>query len=138
MTNQTESVRRFKLNFGLEGTTPAYIMETEDDNYLLRGRLTAKAFGQNMRKGVRDVELLDTLSDEEVEEYSDGQVVEYDGEEWRKADLRLDTDVAYDQVDARILEYSGPGERMSVSVENEEVEGMAEEALKNFRGELFH
>lgn len=138
MTNKNDGVKRSRLNYGLEGTTPAYIMETEADSYLIRGQLTAESFGKAMNMQLQEAEVLDTLTESEVEEYSNRQVLEYRDDEWEKADVRLDIPVADDQIDARIHEYRGPGERVvEETVEDEEVERMAEEAFRNFRGELF-
>ena len=136
MTNETGSVRRSRLNHGFESTTPAYVMETEDDNYLIRGRLTSESFDTAMNKTIKEAELLDTLTEDEAQEYSEGQVLEHNGEDWIKAEVRLDIPVTQDSVEARIHKYNGPSDREAVSVEDSEIEEMATDALKNFRGSL--
>lgn len=136
MTDETSPVKRSRLNYGFDRTTPAYVIETGDSQYICRGLKANASFGSNMQMSLHDVELLTEVEEEELEEYRGEQIAEYKEGNWSQAELRLEIAVESDHVDARIFEYEGPRSLEVSGTENSEVEEIVEEAMESLPGEF--
>ena len=136
MTNEASLVKRSRLNYGFDRTTPAYVIETEESQYICRGLKANSSFGSNMQMSLHDVELLTEVESEEIEEYRGEQIAEYTEGSWSQAELRLEIPVKSDHVDARIFEYEGPRSLEVAETENREIEEFVEEAMRSLPGEF--